>query len=678
MDRYITKISRNIYETGNANVGIESSINGIEIIDNPGIGIESNIITQLNELSYVELENYIPPGSFMNNQTLIKTKIKIRRYQNEYLKYGFYYCGDKNNEIPFCLICNQKFTNNSMKPAMLTRHFKNNHKELKNLPLSYFEEIKREYLKKTSVITSTFLTNNKALLEASLKVSYRVACLGEAHTICEKLVKPCAIDLCEIILGPNMSEKIKQVPLSNDTVKRRILMCSDNIENELIRRIKLSPYFSLQLDESTDISSLAVLLVFVRYIYNNEIHEDILICDDLDTNTSGSAIFEKINSFFLAHKLDWRKVVDVCSDGAKAMVGCVSGVVSRIKEVAHPTFSSSHCVLHRENLVVKNISIELKNIFKKLTELVNYIKSSALNTRIFRQVCIDMNSSYENLLFYTEVRWLSRGKFIMRVFQLSVEILEFLKGRRSETILITTRDKIDGFIQFMSNNLNLMGIAYLADIFDKLNGLNLSLQGKSTNFFIVNDRISAFKSKIILWINKFKSGQCDTFEALSSFIIEKNINIDSNLQKEIIEHLSQLSISFDDYFPVDAEIQHYKWIANPFLNHQSSSALTTKDEEDLITISFNSSLKEFFPTVSLSAFWGSLYKSYPNISNKALRKLLPFVTTYLCETGFAKYCDTKSKKRNRLDASADIRCQLSDLEPDFKEIVKKLTQHTSH
>jgi hypothetical protein len=43
-----------------------------------------------------------------------------------------------------------------------------------------------------------------------------------------------------------------------------------------------------------------------------------------------------------------------------------------------------------------------------------------------------------------------------------------------------------------------------------------------------------------------------------------------------------------------------------------------------------------FRTVSLTIFWSDLFDEYPNLSKQAIRILLPFATTCLCEAGFSK------------------------------------------
>lgn len=54
-------------------------------------------------------------------------------------------------------------------------------------------------------------------------------------------------------------------------------------QHQLLERIKSSPFFSLQLDESTDVTNAALLLVFVGYRYDSSLQEDILFCGKLPT-----------------------------------------------------------------------------------------------------------------------------------------------------------------------------------------------------------------------------------------------------------------------------------------------------------------------------------------------------------------------------------------------------------
>jgi len=80
------------------------------------------------------------------------------------------------------------------------------------------------------------------------------------------------------------------------------------------------------------VAGLAILIVFVRYQYLEYFQEDLLLCKTLPTNTSDAEIFKLINEFFAVSSIPWDNCVDVCTDGAKAMAGKTSGVISRIKQ----------------------------------------------------------------------------------------------------------------------------------------------------------------------------------------------------------------------------------------------------------------------------------------------------------------------------------------------------------
>jgi hypothetical protein len=100
-------------------------------------------------------------------------------------------------------------------------------------------------------------------LEASFRVSYRTARSGQAHTVAESLIGPCAKDTTKCMLGEKAAKKIDLVPLSNNTVSRRINDLANDVESELLKIIT-SNYFAIQLDEQTLQYCLSMLYIFLR------------------------------------------------------------------------------------------------------------------------------------------------------------------------------------------------------------------------------------------------------------------------------------------------------------------------------------------------------------------------------------------------------------------------------
>jgi hypothetical protein len=70
---------------------------------------------------------------------------------------------------------------------------------------------------------------------------------------------------------------------------------------------------------------------------------------------------------------------------------------------------------------------------------------------------------------------------------------------------------------------------------------------------------------------------------------------------------------------------------------------------------------------------------YPVVAELAVRVILPFATSYLCESAFFALTYIKSKYRTRLaDDEADLRAALSDIEPRFDLLCSKMQAHPSH
>ncbi|CAG9816532.1 unnamed protein product [Phaedon cochleariae] len=126
---------------------------------------------------------------------------------------------------------------------------------------------------------------------------------------------------------------------------------------------------------------------------------------------------EMIRSFFETNEFKWETLCGVCTDGAPAMLGSRSGFQKKIKELA-PQATGLHCMIYRFALAIKTLPEPPQEVLNSLIKIVNYIKSSALNTRPSKELCKDMNSDHETLLFYTAVRSLSKGNVIERVFEL--------------------------------------------------------------------------------------------------------------------------------------------------------------------------------------------------------------------------------------------------------------------
>ncbi|XP_065578646.1 zinc finger BED domain-containing protein 5-like [Artemia franciscana] len=160
------------------------------------------------------------PSCSASNPTSSKTK-KKRKYDESYLQYGFTCSSHNNEKQPVCLICKEVLAAESMKPSKLQRHLNTKHATLSKKPIEYFERLLQTSNKEKNTLEKYVTLNDKYLL-ASYEVSYLMAKTKKPFTIGEQLLLPAAIRMSEIVHGKPYAAEISKIPLSNDTVSKRI------------------------------------------------------------------------------------------------------------------------------------------------------------------------------------------------------------------------------------------------------------------------------------------------------------------------------------------------------------------------------------------------------------------------------------------------------------------------
>lgn len=96
------------------------------------------------------------------------------------------------------------------------------------------------------------------------------------------------------------------------------------------------------------------------------------------------------------------------------------------------------------------------------------------------------------------------------------------------------------------------------------------------------------------------------------------------------------------------------WITNPFSDRNRSTGISTTADEELVDLSEDSTMKDVFVREKLIQFWFDARCKYSALSSVALKSLIPFATSYLCETGFSSMLGVKSKFRNKLELAHSL------------------------
>ena len=102
--------------------------------------------------------------------------------------------------------------------------------------------------------------------------------------------------------------------------------------------------------------------------------------------------------------------------------------------------------------------------------MVNYVRQRPLKSRLFAKLCKSMESAHVSLILHTEVRWLSRGNVLLRIYELREELLIFF-----------IQENLIEFSDSLRDELWCSKLAYLADIFQQLNKVNTNMQRRTEN-----------------------------------------------------------------------------------------------------------------------------------------------------------------------------------------------------
>ena len=112
--------------------------------------------------------------------------------------------------------------------------------------------------------------------------------------------------------------------------------------------------------------------------------------------------------------------------------------------------------------------------------------------------------------------------------------------------------------------------------------------------------------------------------------------------------------------------------------HNETNALSITEQDSLIEISTDPTLREVFKSLTLDEFWLTANSKYKDLSQKAIFKLLQFPSTYLCEQAFSSMTTIKTKQRSRLQLEAPLRLAVSKINPRIEMMVNKMQPQNSH
>ncbi|XP_069481480.1 general transcription factor II-I repeat domain-containing protein 2-like [Ambystoma mexicanum] len=484
----------------------------------------------------------------MSRKRKIDSECRIFKEQGTYDYFFIQY-----KERAVCLICQNIVS--VFKEYNLRRHYETQHKDKYNCLVGEVRKDKILKLKNTLTAQQNTFVKQKQLNISSLRARFQVAKLT-ARTgrpfVEGEFVKECLLSVAKEMC-PEKADLFSTVSLSGPTLTRRIEEMGDNLYQHLQNLTKKRSYFSLALDESNDVRDSAQLLIFIRGTNDNfKVTEELAALQSIKGTTTGEDIYEKVCQTLNGLELDWAKLASVTTDGAPSMVGSKKGVIACINQemdkhnYSHPI--AIHCLIHQQALCSK--SLKFDSVMTIVVSCVNFIRAHALKHRQFQEFLSELNADYGDVLYHTEVRWLSRGRVLKRFYDLLPQITSFLLSKNKE-------------VPELNDAEWKWHLAFLTDVTELLNSFNVQLQGKGKLICDMQSHVKAFEVKLGLLIKQVKEENFCHLPTIQNLLAEKPLVAFPN--KTCVDSLEKLQKEFQFRFKeLHLHEQDIQLFRNPF------------------------------------------------------------------------------------------------------------------
>ena len=435
-----------------------------------------------------------------------KVDSECRVFNKEWITKYFF---TEGRSTALCLICQETVA--VFKEYNISRHFATKHANYASKQSTKEREVTAQrlmaYLQSQQIFFRRQTASQDSITKASFVLGFKLAKASKPFSEGE-FFKECMVETAGL-LCPENKDKFEKISLSRRTVTRRVELIDEDIASKLQKKAECFKLYSLALDESNDIKDTAQLRIFIRGINDRfEITEEFLTMESLKGKMRGQDLYDRVSAVIERMNLPWSKLANVTTDGSPNLTGKNVGLLKRIqdkvkKESPDQDVVFLHSIIHQESLC-KSV-LKLNHVPNTVVKVVNFIRARGLQHRQFISFLKETDADHQNLLYHSRVRWLSLGKVFQRVWELKGEINTFLE-------LV---GKSDEFPELSDKNW-LCDFAFAVDIFSHMNELNVKLQGKEQFVHSMYTNVTAFKSKLTLFIRQISNKSFDHFPTLAT------------------------------------------------------------------------------------------------------------------------------------------------------------------
>ena len=354
-----------------------------------------------------------------------------------------------------------------LKNALMLKNFESNqntiadalHENARLYKVQFNETVRLNRLVLQTVINAVLYLGKQELAFRGHNESRDSINRGNFKELLELLISTSPLDV------RNHYDKIKKV-FSGDskTIQNEIIGCvADYIIMHINNEINNTNFFSIEVDDTTDITQSSQCSLIVRFVdAKGVIVERFLGFNDVSADRSSESLYQMLDK--ILDQFDYQhKLIGQCYDGASVMSGQLNGLQKKIKDKA-PYAVFVHCLAHRLNLVLQQ---SFKRIYKcriffaSISGIPSFFHHSAKRTYALTL------ASARRIPTITDTRWSSNSKLMNVIVQDWAKLKEVFEN------IVSSEESDQKSIQLAKgflNEFNDFEFTFLALVFNDIFG----------------------------------------------------------------------------------------------------------------------------------------------------------------------------------------------------------------
>lgn len=273
----------------------------------------------------------------------------------------------------------------------------------------------------------------------------------------------------------------------NVIAPENLKMISENMRNN---------WYSLIIDETTDISTAKCLAIVARFYRGEKIQDNFLGLIEIQELTA-QALFDSVCGFLTKNNIPVQKMIGFAADNASVMSGNRAGVAKKFEELLPDIFILG-CVCHSLALCSSAACAKLPSSVESLArDIISYFSRSSKRLMGLKEHQIFCDIKPHKLLKLSQTRWLSLQAVVNRILEQWQPLVHFLTTETFSKANEKDSIRPDDLLNAMKNNIFKLYFSFLSYILDIINKMNILFQSESPQIHKLHDEVTSLFKTIL-------------------------------------------------------------------------------------------------------------------------------------------------------------------------------------